>query len=189
VWAITSASAASATASMASLAVLGWVLHERGFEQEQRLHVGELGDLLGQEVGDGVEEGSVVTVVFVGREVGQRVGAGQHCLQPGIDLLARGVEFGGHVAGRGEVAGDDRLPVEVVVVVVPDDPARVDGVGDRERVGDHVVPPPLALDDAVETGRLLVVEVLAANAVVGVLDSPALRSVDQVGLLVALQIR
>jgi hypothetical protein len=56
------------------LAVTGGVLDQRGFEDEQRLVLGERRHLVDEEVGDAVEQ--VVAVVLVGREVGERVRAG-----------------------------------------------------------------------------------------------------------------
>ena len=58
------------------LAVLRRVHHERGFEEEQRFDVGTH-RLPREELRDGGEELLVVAVVFVGGEVGERVGAGE----------------------------------------------------------------------------------------------------------------
>jgi len=133
---------------------------------------GERLDLRGEELGDRGEELALVAVVFVAREVRERVGPGQHRLQRGIareDVGGR-LEVGGDVARVGQLADDTGVAVEVVVVVVADDPARLDVVVDRQRVGDHVVPAALALNDAVEAGVELVVDQLTANLVVRLRD-------------------
>jgi len=120
--------------------------------------------------------------VLVGREVGQRVRAGQHRLQVVGQFRGR-VEFGGHVSGGVEVADDLWVAVEVVVVVVADDAAGLDVVVDGQGVCQQVVPTALALDDSVEAGRLLDVDEFLADAAVGVAYRLALGPVDEVALL------
>jgi hypothetical protein len=166
-----------------------WVLDQRRFEDEQRLYPRERLDLSGEEVGDGVQELGVVAVVLVGREVRERVGSGDDRLQfVGLGEFARRRQLVGDVAVEGQLVGHDRVSVEVVVVVVPDDAPGLHRVVDRERMGQHVVPPELSLDRAVESSRLLTCDDFLACSVVGVSYLLALGAVDEVVLLVAFQI-
>jgi len=89
----------------------------------------------------------------------------------------------------GELADHPRVAVEVVVVVVAHDAAGLDAVVDGQGVCEHVVPPELPLDDAVEAGVALPADGVGARAVVGVRDGGWLVAGYQVALLVALEVR
>jgi len=64
-----------------------------------------------------------------------------------------------------------------------------DVVMHRQRVGEHIVPPELSLDDAVEPGVSLALDDLLSRAVVGGDDVLALVTADEVCFLVPFQVR
>jgi len=149
-------------------------------------------DLAGEELRDGPEELALVAVMLVGSEIEQRVWARQDGLQRRcgiVDRLTCGLQLGGDIARKVEFAANLRVTVEVVVVVIPDDPVGVDVVVGRQRVGKHVVPAELTLGNPVEASGLLIVDYLVSVLLVGGSNRLALVAADQIALLVAFQIR
>ena len=169
--------------------IRGRVRDERRFEEEQRLDVRREGvDFASEEVGDGVEELGFVSVVLVSCEIRKRVGAGSD----GLEVLGEAggsLEFCGQVPVESQFALDDRIAVEVVVVVVTDDPPGLHLVVNGERVSEHVVPPRLPLDDPIEPGVFLCPNEFCADVLVDGDDCIPFVPADHIALLMTFEVR